>query len=349
MKFLSIEHELPSQQVTNAQVRQGVRAASAAHLSAGELDTLDRMIEGLFDAVGTTVRYHRAPGETAYELALRAGARAIEHSGLDRLDIDLLIYVGIGRGILEPASGTIFQDGLGLRRATTFDVLDACASWLRGLHLAQLFLQSGTYRNIMILNAEFEGIEAHRLELKSLAEFEHWHPSVTIGEAATATIVTADDQPDDFQIDFRTSGELRHLCYIPLPNVGNYFAKEIARYGVRPLQFVSFGMPLMRSGAAKLIQHYRDFPEYKYFDADLVFGHGASDGMSRYIAREVGMDLGKVQLCHRLFANTVSASIPLALSHATKNGLLENGHKVLLMMASAGLTTGLAKFTYYTR
>ena len=351
MRFLSVTHELPTCMVTNEDVVSGVRAASAAHLSADELDVLGVLLQRLFASTGTTVRYHRADGERAVDVALRAGRRALDRAGLDPGEIDLLIYVGIGRGILEPASGTIFTDLLGLTNATTFDVLDACASWMRALHLAKLYLDAGVHRNIMIVNAEFEGREAHRYELRSLAEFEHWHPSVTIGEAATATIVTADptgDGGDDFRIDFRTSGDRRTLCFIPLPNVDEYFGTDtVARYGIPPLQFASFGMRLMEAGAQQLVTHYRERPEFKDFDPEIVFGHAASDGMSRLIAQEVGLDLDLLRLHHKDFANCVSASIPMAMSHALEEGALRDGMRVLLLMASAGVTTGLASFTFH--
>jgi hypothetical protein len=95
-------------------------------------------------------------------------------------------------------------------------------------------------------------------------------------------------------------------------------------------------MRLMQLGATKLVEHYRDRPQFKDFDAELVFGHAASDGMTRYIARETGVDLDRVRLCHGTFANTVSASIPLAMSHALRDGSLREGRRVLLMLASAG-------------
>lgn len=348
MRFLSIAHELPSRQVTNDEVVTGVRSASSAHLSGQELDVLEQMMRRLFASTGTTVRHHRADGEKAVDVAVTAGRRAIAEAGLAPGDVDLLIYVGIGRGILEPASGTVFQDLLGLRNATTFDVLDACASWMRALHLASMYLNAGVHQTVMILNAEFEGREAHRLELSSLAEFEHWHPSATIGEAATATILTRGEESDDLQIDFRTAGEKRGLCFIPLPNVDQYMGYEIpAKYGIQPLQFVSFGLRLMEAGATQLIEHYRDRPEFKDTDPQIIFGHGASDGMTRYIADELGTDLDLVQLGHGRWANTVSASIPLAMSHAWREGTLRPGMRVLLMMASAGVTTGLAAFTYH--
>jgi 3-oxoacyl-[acyl-carrier-protein] synthase-3 len=71
--------------------------------------------------------------------------------------------------------------------------------------------------------------------------------------------------------------------------------------------------------------------------------------MTRYIARETGVELDRVRLCHGRFANTVSASIPLAMSHALRDGGLRDGRRVLLMLASAGITTGLASFTYRGR
>jgi 3-oxoacyl-[acyl-carrier-protein] synthase III len=350
MRFLAIEHELPSRQVTNAEVLERVRAESAQHLSAPELDALQTLTESCFASTGTTVRYFRAENETAVDLTLKAGHRAIANSGLEPTDIDLVMYVGIGRGVLEPASANIYQDLLGLRHATAFDVLDACASWLRAVHIARAFLDAGTYRNIMIVNAEFVAREGHRYELKSVGEFAHWHPSVTIGEAAAVTIITASDEadePDNFDIEFRTWGEARDLCFIPMPNVDGYFGKEIdPKLGIEPLQFVSFGMRLMEFGASKLIEHYRSSPQFKEFDAELVFGHAASDGMSRYVARELGMDEGKIQLFHHRFANTVSSSLPLALSTATDEGTLVPGARLLLMVASAGVTTSLATLTY---
>jgi 3-oxoacyl-[acyl-carrier-protein] synthase III len=350
MRFLAIEHELPSLQVTNAEVLERVRAASARHLPPADLDTLDALTRSTFASTGTEVRYHRAAGESAAELAASAGRKALATSGLDPDDVDLVLYVGIGRGVLEPASANIYQDMLGLRRATAFDILDACASWLRGLQLARLYLETGTYRNVMIINAEFLGRECHRYELTSLAEFAHWHPCVTIGEAATATILTASgagDAPDSFEADFRTWGAKRDLCFVPLPNFEGYFGMPVApELDVQPMQFVSFGLRLMEFGASRLIEHYASSPSFRDYSPDLVFGHAASDGMSRYVADQCGLDREKVQFYHRLYANTVSASVPLGMSHAAQNGLLKNGDDILIMSASAGVTTALVKLAY---
>lgn len=347
MRFLAVAHGLPSRVVTNDQVICRVREQSAAHLSAAELDRVEELLRGCFRSAGTCVRYHRAEGETAAAIASAAGRRALEAADLDPLDVDLLIYVGIGRGIAEPASATTFQDLLGLRRATAFDVMDACASWVRALQVAHAFLAAGTYRRVMILNAEFVGRESHRCELRSLDDFAHWHPGLTIGEAATATIVAASDEPDEFAIDFRTWGDRRQLCFIPLPNFEDYFGRPVdPTLAWEPLQFVSYGLRLMEFGSRKLVEHYRSLPGYAAFAPDAVFGHGASDGMSVHVLEECGIDRARSHLDHHRFANTISASVPLSMSHALAAGQLGHGDRVLVLTASAGVTTSVAKFVF---
>jgi 3-oxoacyl-[acyl-carrier-protein] synthase III len=347
VRFVAIEHVLPSRQVTNDEVLAAVRAASAPHLPDEDLTIVERLLRGSFDTCGTTVRYHRAPGETAFDLAVQAGEQALATAGLRPDDIDLLIFTGVCRAVVEPAAATAFQARLGLRHATAFDVADACASWARCLELAHHLTATGAYRRIMILNAEFGGDESHRYELRSLDEYLHWHPGVTVGEAATATVLVADDEPDHFETDFRTYGDQWRLCYVPLANAPAFFGAELPPEDeVVPMRFVSHGLRLMRFATAKLIEHYRDRPQFEQFKPDLIFGHAASDGMSRYVAEQCGMDLERYQFTHRETANTVSATVPLAMSRAIRAGRLRDGDRVLLVVASSGVTTALTKFVY---
>jgi 3-oxoacyl-[acyl-carrier-protein] synthase III len=351
MRFLAIEHRLPSQVVTNGEVVDRVAAASSRHLSAGELEKIKELMLMCFASTGTTVRYHRAPGEYPAEMAAAAGRDALAAAGVDPLDVDLVLYAGIGRGVVEPASATTYQDMLGLRRATGFDVLDACTSWIRALHVAETFLRDGAYRTILIINAEFVRDEAYRYEIRSLEEFAHWHPSMTMGEAATATILSASPKHDGaeehgFEASFRTWGEKRALCFVPLRDVEGYFGKTPGLAAVEPLQFVSYGLSLMEFGTRKLIEHYKDLPQFEQFKPDLVFGHSASDGACRYVADACGIDDGVFRFDHQRFANTAAASIPLSMSDAVKTGALRDGDRVVLVAAASGVTTALAKFVY---
>lgn len=347
MRFLAIEHQLPSRVVTNDEVLTKLREQSAKHLSQDDLELLLELTANCFKSAKTTVRYHRAEGETAFDITRSTGLRALERANLLADDIDLLIYVGIGRGIIEPASANIFQDALKLRNATCFDLLDACASWARALQMAEAYLKLGYYKNIMIISAEFVGADCHRYELKSLAEFAHWNPSVTIGEACAVTIVSGADDDAGFQCSFKNWGEKRDLCFVPLPNCATYFGKDIdPSLSVENLPFISYGVKLMDFGAEKMISHYKAMSGFNASEPDIVFGHSASDGISQYVMDRCGIDRKKYYFMHSICANTISASVPLAMSHAMRNNRLSENDKVLVLVASAGVATALLKFRF---
>ena len=68
-----------------------------------------------------------AEGEKAIDLVAKAGRAALERAAIDRRDIDLLIYAGVGRGWLEPSMAAVVQRELGLTSGTAFDVLDGAS------------------------------------------------------------------------------------------------------------------------------------------------------------------------------------------------------------------------------
>ncbi len=348
MKYRAIEYVLPSRKVSNEEVLQRVQRDSRSDLTEAELNRVLRLLKFAFRAMGTTVRYGRTDAERPYELCAEAGRRALLDAQMDPKEVDLLIYVGVGRGFVEPATANVFQDLLGLSNATCFDVMDACASWLRAIHIARSFIDSGAYRNIMVINAEFNGnFEDYRV--RSVEEFDYRFPAFSIGEAATATIVSASQQHDDSVTEFRTFGDQRDKCLIPLPNWADYMGTDHNLGAeLEPMRFVSFGRDIMEFGLNKLVEQYHKEPAFHDYDPDIVFFHAASDGMARDGMRQCGLDESIGYYSHHQFANTVSASIPLAMAAAAEQGRLEHGMRVIVAMASAGISTGLSRFTYLT-
>ena len=316
-------------------------AESRGTLSEVNLQILEERTRSMFETSRTKIRYHRAVDETALNLGVRAGCTALVEAQMQPAEIDLLIYVGVGRGFIEPATANVFQSALGLVNATAFDVLDACASWMRALQIAQALIGAGTYRTVMIMNAECNSREYGNLLCKDVDDLDFRFPALTIGEAATATIVSAGGA--DFHFSFRTWGSEHVLCKIPLPNYLDYTQGEL-RDNLTPLEFFSFGELILRSVFAKMIKHYQGDPLLKQFTADLTFGHSASDAMTDRVARCLGLD--PVYLTHSRFGNTVSASIPLGMAEARREGKLSPGMNILLGCGSAGITTGWACFRY---
>jgi 3-oxoacyl-[acyl-carrier-protein] synthase III len=350
MKFLSIKGALPGRRITNAEIIERIIHANKATLSEADMKALVRQVKFFFQVAGTESRFVREDHEDASTLIVDAGMSALRSARIDPKDIDLLIYVGIGRGFLEPSTANIFQDRLQLSNATCFDLLDACASWLRAVHVAKAFLENGAYRNIMILNGEFmhkENIESH-LRFESLNELEHRFAMFTIGEAATATILSDSQDDDEYYASFKTFGQLRNLCMIPFPNVAAYnCSTEDAN--LKPFNFYSYSNKLINEGTELMIEHYNNDPEINRYNYDICFSHAASDAATQQVYTRCSMRKEAPLIkTHCRFGNTISTSVPLAMSIALEEEKLKADDRIVIGVASAGLTTAWARFRFLT-
>lgn len=342
MKILSIGYALPSRKVTNDEMIAEIIEKNRDHLSPQEISVFEEKIRRFFRMSGTVTRFHRSQGEKALDFAVRAGREALRKAGVSPEDIDLLIYAGVGRGWVEPATANLFQSELGLSSATCFDVLDACASWIRSLSIARSFLAQKIYRLVMILNCEFNFREYANFEIRNDQELENSFSAFTIGEAATATIVGPSERDDSF-FSFKTWGEKHGLCKITLPN-----AADFSRNGehLKPMSFFTAPGELLSFTVRKLVAHFRETQAMIHRVPDIIVGHAVSVASTIKAAQLMGLDPARVFETHNRFGNTVSATLPLGLAVAEDEDRLHRGDQVLLVMGSAGVTTALAAFEY---
>ena len=347
MRYCAIEYAIPSKVVTNGEIIQEIVSRSKRYLTQKALDLLAFRLDELFKKSVTSVRYHRAKNERAIQFGIQAGKKALESANLSPKDIDLLIYVGVGRGYIEPATANVFQKILKLNKATCFDILDACASWLRAIHVAHSFIKTGMYRNVMVLNCEFNFREYANFEFRSLGDIEFNFPTFTIGEAATATIVSDSEGDDEYYASFRTWGDQHKLCKIPLPHFREYSDGEL-RNEIKPLTFFSYGEKIFRFVFSKLCKHYRQDAMLNSFKHEIVFSHAASESMTEKVVKSCNLGQEKAYKTYKRFGNTVSASVPLAMACAMKEGKLNNNTNVLIGFGSAGVSTAWCKFKFLT-
>jgi 3-oxoacyl-[acyl-carrier-protein] synthase III len=345
MKILNISYALPTKLVGNEEMIEQIIDENRSHLSDLERDSLEGKIRRFFKMSGTQTRFHRNVGEKAVDFALKAGKEALKKAGVEPEDVDLLIYAGVGRGWVEPATANLFQSELGLKSATCFDVLDACASWIRSLSIAKTFLAQKIYKLIMIVNCEFNFREYANFEIESSEQLDNAFSAFTIGEAATATLVTATGEQDDSHFSFRTWGEKHGLCKIPLPNASD-FSPNGGFERIKPMSFFTVPAELLSFTIRKLVAHVRETHPVAEKVHDIVIGHAVSNSSTARVVRMLGLDPESVFETHSRFGNTVSASLPLALAVAEAEGELRRGMRVMLLMGSAGVTTALASFEY---
>lgn len=343
MKISGLGYAMPERVVKNDEVLSLVEKHSKKYLD-GSVDRLLGRLNALLKISGTEERRWMSEGERAFDFARRAAGNALREAGVGPCDIDLLIYVGVGRGWVEPSMATFFIHELGMENATGFDILDACLSWMRALDAANQFLKNGVYKNIMVLNAEFNTVYKD-WGIRSLDEAAFRFAQMTIGEAATATVLTASEEGDEpFLIRYRTDASLHDLCKIPLPQISSFNNTEKCPR-LDPLVFFAYSAELMAASYKIIPGLFYGSPELLGRKHDITFAHSASKSVIDGVAERMGM-AGKVVNLYPEIGNVVSASIPLAMGISVVRGRLKRGMGMLLAAGSAGYSAGIAHMVY---
>jgi acyl-CoA:acyl-CoA alkyltransferase len=342
MRISGLGYAMPERVVGNDEVLALVEEHSRAHLD-GSADRLLARLKALLKISGTRERRWMSDGERAVDFAGLAAGRALSEAGIGPGDIDLLIYVGVGRGWIEPSMAAFFIHELGMVQATGFDILDACLSWLRALDVSNMFLQKGVYRNIMVLNSEFN-TGYREWGIRSLDEAAFRFAQMTIGEAATAVVLSAGAEDEPFIIRYKTDASLHDLCKIPLPNIASYNDSEKCP-SLDPLVFFAYSAELMSASYEIIPELFFKNPELALGEYDIAFAHSASKTVIDGLDEKLGMS-GKTVNLYPEIGNVVSASIPLAMGLSAERGGLERGMRMLLAAGSAGYSAGICRMVY---
>jgi 3-oxoacyl-[acyl-carrier-protein] synthase III len=346
MKILSVAKRIPSREITNGDILSMI-AENSTNISKRSLATYQRVVTSLLEKSGSRTRYvrDRRKEESAADLIKAAMSDAFERSGLGPKDIDLLIYCGVGKGFLEPANAYFYASSFDMD-ASCYDISDACMSWVRALEIFYHLQKSGGYKHAMVVNGEFNFysfLYPRNFKIDHVNQIEYTFPSYTIGECASATVLTASDE--EWSFDFKSVPELCDLCTIPLEWYREYVdhSRRLGLNGVNT--FVSYGSELFRKAEEHLVELgmkcIDDLDEH-----DLYIPHAASD--NAYLAAS-GPFIEPEKMytaVYPKYGNLVSASIPAAIDLATDEGKLKKGDRVVLVPASAGMAFGVVQFTY---
>jgi len=165
----------------------------------------------------------------------------------------------------------------------------------------------------------------------------------TIGEAATATLVEMTREPDDFYFTFKTTGDHVGLCMIPLPGV-ELFNPSGVDSRLSPGKFFSLSQELADVVGNEIVALYRSDARL-HGRYDICFGHEVSERVCERVTRALGVH-DVYFPTHRRYGNTASASIPLGMSTAQREGHLVRGSRVLVIVGASGVSAGFGTFTF---
>jgi 3-oxoacyl-[acyl-carrier-protein] synthase-3 len=303
---------------------------------AGRLDTSDEWIR---TRTGISRRHRAAPDTATSDLAVEAAARAMECAGTDSVDVVLLATTTPDRPC--PATAPTVAAKLGLGLVAAYDVSAVCSGFLYGLATASGLIAADIAETVLVIGAE---------TYSSLVHPDDRSNAVIFGDGAGAVVLRAGEAGEIGALgpfDLGSDGSGRDLITV---RAGGS-EQRVEETGSRMLDayFSMSGREVFRNAVQHMNRSARSVLDKADLDVDRVdwlVGHQANARILRSLTDSLGIPEERSISNIDLVGNTAAASIPLALEHGHREGLLKPGDLVLLTAFGGGLTWGSALLTW---
>jgi 3-oxoacyl-[acyl-carrier-protein] synthase-3 len=297
------------------------------------MDTSDAWIR---ERTGIVERHFVQDGENNCDMAEKATMIALERASLNVKDIEFIVYATLSAEYFFPGSACLLQERLDLPGTGVLDIRNQCTGFIYGLSIADQFIKTGMYERILVVGSE---VHSRGLNLTTQGR----DLAVLFGDGAGAVIVS------------RTEGEKRGILTTHLHADGR-FAKELWCEDPGSIKNPRLSKEIIESDSIwphmngkYVFKHaVTRFPEviwealgkagYTTKDVDLVIPHQANQRITDAVRMRLELPEEKVYSNIAKYGNTTAASIPIALSEATSEGLIKENSLVCLAAFGSGFT-----------
>ena len=323
-KILGTGSYLPANRLTNDDM--------AAMLAKDGLETSD---EWIFSRSGISARHFAAENELTSDLAVKASNAALAAAKITKDEIDLIILATSTPDNLGgfPSTACVVQDKLGIANGSAaFDVQAVCSGFAYSLAVADSFIRSGMYRNVLVIGAE---------TFSRILDFKDRGTCVLFGDGAGAVVLGASDEPGILATAMHADGSYRDILCVP----GRPENGRIAGSGF----LVMDGQAVFKLAVKVLDQVAQEVlakAGLTAADIDWLIPHQANIRIMEGTARKLGIARENVVVTVNEHGNTSAASIPLALDAAIAAGQIKRGQHLLMEGVGGGFTWAAALIKY---
>jgi 3-oxoacyl-[acyl-carrier-protein] synthase III len=292
------------------------------------VDTND---EWIVQRTGIKERRIVSSSESTATLASHAATRALKSAGMEPKDLDLILVCTITPEMQTPATACFVAASLGLSKTPAMDLTAACSGFIYGLDTAAAFIQSGRYKNVLLIGAEV---------LSRITDYTDRSSCILFGDGAGAVVLTRGEDTNRGVIYSSlhadgTGWEL--LSCIP----GSRHPIDAQMVAARGQYLRIKGREVYKFAVDRFIQLIEDAMtkcELKLDDVKLIVPHQVNQRIIDSSLDKLGIPAEKAFVNIERYGNTSAASIPIALDEAFKAGRLVKGDIVIFVAFGAGLT-----------
>lgn len=298
-------------------------------------------------------RYAHRTEETTTTMAVEAAKIAIERAGTTPEEIDFIVFATLSPDYYFPGCGVMVQRAMKMKEIGALDVRNQCSGFLYALSVADQFIKTGMYKNILVI-----GSEKHSFGLDFTTRGRNI--SVIFGDGAGAVVLQPTEKPGQgiLSTHLHSDGESAEILamYNPGTHANHWGAQNYADFDEAEIaqMFMSKKMidnaqlyPYM-DGQAVFKKAVVKFPEVimealeknglKSSDINMLIPHQANLRISQFVQHKLQLSDDQVYNNIQYYGNTTAASVPIALCEAWEKGKIKEGDLVCLAAFGSGFT-----------
>ncbi len=298
-------------------------------------------------------RYADRLGETTTTMGVKAAGIAIDRAGITAQDIDFIIFATLSPDYYFPGCGVLLQRAMKMGEIGALDIRNQCSGFVYALSVADQFIQTGMYKNILVV-----GSEKHSFGLDFSTRGRN--VSVIFGDGAGAVVLQPTEKTGQGILSTHLHSDGQDAELLAMYNPGthaNHWAQEpYAAFDDAPIGQTFFSHQMIDKGQ---IFPYMDgpavfkkavvkFPEVilealnknglSPEDINLLIPHQANLRIAQFVQQKLKLRDDQVYNNIEKYGNTTAASIPIALCEAWEKGKVNEGDLVCLAAFGSGFT-----------
>jgi 3-oxoacyl-[acyl-carrier-protein] synthase-3 len=298
------------------------------------MDTSDQWIR---ERTGIQERRIAADDETTSDLATEACRKAIEAADIDPAEIDLVLLGTTTPDLIFPSTACMIQKRLGLSDCPAMDVNAACSGFIYSLSVADKYIRTGDARKVLVCGAE---------TLSRITNWKKRETAVLFADGAGAVVLEAAEDPGILSTHIHANGDYVDLLTVNC-GVSKGWDKLKENDGSPEIQMRGnevFKVAVRTLG--RIVEETLGANNLDRSDLDWLIPHQANLRIISAMARKLDMDMDHVVVTVDRHGNTSTASVPLALDEAIRDGRIKRGDLLLLEAFGGGFTWGSALIRY---
>ncbi len=278
--------------------------------------------------------------EFTSDMGREAALSALQDAGIAADALDLILVATLTPDYVFPSTACLLQARLGATRAAAIDIQAACSGYLYGLAMAKAFIESGMYRNILVIASE---------KLSSIVNYKDRNTCVLFGDGASACIVSNEPRGKNLyirEISLGSDGHQAELLILPAggsrrPASQETLAEQLHYLKMEGKEVFKHAVRRMESASKECL----DRVGLKESDISWLIPHQANIRIIEAIAKRFDVPMERVFMTIHKYGNTSASSLGIALDELMREKEIRNGENLLLTAFGAGLTWGASILT----